>query len=470
MLERYEATGSPTYGQQLAKLQRQMLAAQGPLADELVVALDQHYRNANVRLAVSKDFMERFLPSQEPVSAPVRDRINGASVAGQSFTQTQLGIRLIPDSRYLRFYLDARGIVTARTASSMGPATFQSLAHSNYLVSKMITVAADGVHLAPAVADAESVNRLRGVRTKYDPIPLLGDLARKVARDEHEKARGRTRYEIRRKIADRARTQMDQQADPQIAAAERRIRETVFAPIDALGVARETVELRTTEDRLIARFRLAAQDQVAAHTPRPQAPADSFLSVQLHETTLNNLAQKLDLAGRTFELRELYGEIGRKLARPDVEAPSDITPNTQVTFAKLDPIRVRCEGGRVEVVLSAAELKHRRTEFHDFKVHAFYVPQVEGMTLKFVRDGVLQIEGSRLRPMARNVLHGVFVKVFSRNRPLAVLPDRLQVDPRLKDLMFTQVDVDDGWLGVAVGPRLEERVAHRVRPERTRVR
>ena len=171
------------------------------------------------------------------------------------------------------------------------------------------------------------------------------------------------------------------------------------------------------------------------------------------------------MAGRTYKLGDLYREIGRKLSRPSLEPPADVTPHTEVTFAEQDPIRLRYEDGRVEVVLSLSKVKHKRSVFRNFKVHAFYIPEVDGLELRFVRDSVLEIEGTRLRPMSRNVLHGVFVKVFSRHRPLELTPQKLVSDKRFRGLMITQVDVDDGWLGLVGFGDLERRNDRR-QPER----
>ena len=62
-------------------------------------------------------------------------------------------------------------------------------------------------------------------------------------------------------------------------------------------------------DRLIARYRLAGTNHLGAFTPRPQAPSDTMLSVQVHESMLNNTIDKLALSGKRTKLRQLYREL-----------------------------------------------------------------------------------------------------------------------------------------------------------------
>ena len=49
-------------------------------------------------------------------------------------------------------------------------------------------------------------------------------------------------------------------------------------------------------------------------------------------------------------------------------------------------------------------------------------------------------------------LRGIFSKVLSRQRKLNLLPATLADDPRLAGLEVTQLAVEEGWIGLAIGP------------------
>ena len=81
-----------------------------------------------------------------------------------------------------------------------------------------------------------------------------------------------------------------------------------------------------------------------------------------------------------------------------------------------------------------------------------YRPQVEGRTAELVRDGGIQLSGTRLNTGAQIALRGVFAKAFPKNTPLKLTPREFAEDPQLADLAVTQFTIDDGWIGLALGP------------------
>jgi hypothetical protein len=192
---------------------------------------------------------------------------------------------------------------------------------------------------------------------------------------------------------------------------------------------------------------------LGSHTPRPQAPADSLASFQVHESVLNNVVQRLELDGRTFTLPELGRHIAARLSRP---APKDENPDHDdvlIMFAPKNAVRVRCIDGRIEITVSIAKLAKESRSWKDFQVRAFYRPEVNGRSAELARDGVIELSGRRLNTGAQIVLRGVFSRAFSKTTPWKLTPERLLTDPALADTSITQFVVDDGWIGVALAAR-----------------
>jgi hypothetical protein len=86
-------------------------------------------------------------------------------------------------------------------------------------------------------------------------------------------------------------------------------------------------------------------------------------------------------------------------------------------------------------------------------VKVFYRPQADGLSAQLVRDGTIQLSGYGLGAAGQVGLRGVFSRMFSREKPLRLLPESLVDDERLADLSVTQLVIEDGWIGLAVGPR-----------------
>jgi hypothetical protein len=53
-------------------------------------------------------------------------------------------------------------------------------------------------------------------------------------------------------------------------------------------------------------------------------------------------------------------------------------------------------------------------------------------------------------------LRGVFSKAFPSNQHVNLMPERFLGDANLKDLNVIQFTIDDGWIGVAIGDKVQE--------------
>lgn len=450
-VETYETTGLPSDASLLAQELQSLACSPGEAERELAACTNRHYRNANLRIAVSNVLLNRWLPSQSPIEAEVRDVIAGAGVEGYSRTTTRLAVRLFPDARRLRLGLEAKGVVDSDTASSSGPVRIFNQGKTHYLARKIVALDRKGLRVWPAQADANSNSELVGLESDFDNVPLVRSLVHRIARSQHSEKQGQALSEVEQKVADAARRRMDNQADRQLALAQKRVREKILAPLERIGLSPTPLDMHTTAQRAVMRLRLAQDDQLGAHTPRPRAPSDSLISVQVHQSALNNALEQCGLDGRTFTLPELLQTVGDRLGKSLTLQNDDVPDDIQLTFAPTDAVRVQCEEGRVRLTVSLAELETRRQRYRDFKIHVFYRPEADGLVTQLVRDEGLQLEGS-LGTRAQIALRGIFCTIFSQNRPVPVIAGQIASDPRLAGLEVTQLAITDGWFGLAIGP------------------
>jgi len=461
LVERYDASRETRYADAIAEYQHRLQWSSEPRLNALANHLDKHFRSANMRIAVTGELLNRMMPSQKTKVAPVRGKIAGTKVRGQSKTSTQLRVRLMPDAEAWRFGLEAFGTVLSQTKSDTWPARVRNKAQVNYQAQKQIVISSEGLQLAPTRVSAQGSNELVGVESQFDPVPLLGSWLRKVARDRHANSHSIATRQAKSRVTQEARRQMDRKADLKLHNLERRFHEKVLVPFEQLALVAEPIQMHTTERRAVMRLRLSSGDQLAAHTPRPSAPSDSLLSVQLHESALNNAARGIGLDGRRMTLGELFELIATKFGKADLQPPADLPLRTVVDFAAHDAVRIRCDGGRIELLLSIDSLSHGRDKITGFQVHAFFRPQLEGMQVTFVRDGTLHFSGHRIRTGPRIILHSVFGKLLHNQQQLSLLPEGLKQDSRFSGLMVTQLMLQEGWLALAVGPEHPQRVAWR---------
>ncbi len=461
-LEEYERSRTPQMARSIVKQQQLLARSNDQLQRELANQIEQNYRNANVRLAVSAALLQRFVPNQQTEMSPVHDRIVGTPVRGQSITSSENKVNLHPDAGRWNVDLESTGTVDSQTVAESGQVRIYSRGSTTFSVLKSVVVERDGVRLGSCMADAHNQSTLTGISSGMDWVPLVGDLVRTRAIDEYRRKQAQARAEVEYKVARRVEQQLDDRTDQALNKVERQMREQVSEPLSSAGVEMVPIELSTTAERLIARLRVAGQGQLAGHTPRPRAPADSLASVQVHESALTNAAVGLDLDGQRLSALELQKLMREKLSRSNQPAVTLVDADTVFQFATEDAVRFRVADDRLELILAMREVDHEGSPVRNFRVHAFYVPVIRGLEAELVRDGSLGIEG-RVRTGERARMHGIFNKVLSEERKLPIVRLSDPNDARLAGLMITQMVMEEGWIGLAIGPEYENRTAERSR-------
>jgi hypothetical protein len=200
------------------------------------------------------------------------------------------------------------------------------------------------------------------------------------------------------------------------------------------------------------------------------APADCLASVQVHESALTNVVGRMQLDGATFTLAELRRRLAERFNRPESNPQDAEDEDITFTFAPRHAARIRCLDGKVVLTVAIARLVRDGQVYEDFQVRAVYTPQARGLVAELVRDDVIQLAGSRLNTRSQIALRGIFSKAFSKHKPWKLLPDRITQNPRMAGLAVTQLVVEDGWLGIALGsprgavPLVAQRPTQRASP------
>jgi hypothetical protein len=451
-VEKYEQEASPHDGRLLAELCQRLAHSKDARKRTVAQGLEGYYRNANVRLVVAVELLNRFIPERPKEYQDVYDVVLGKPVRGSSLTASRVSLRLIPDPQQIHVAFDVNGVVAASTQSVSGPATFYSDSQSVYQGWKEIEIGPEGMRIHPAQVAVNNESTLRGLSTDFDELPLIGALAQGVARSQHEQKLCEIRSEVERKIAARAQWQIDQETEARLGTAAEQVRLAVLEPLAELSLGPTLVSAETTDRRIAVRLRVASERQLGSHTPRPQAPADSAVSLQIHESALNNLFEQVGLNGATLTLPQLRARIAHRLKCGDLLRVDTENDDVTIAFAPRDAVRVACRDGQLILTLAVARLAKPPRAWEDFQVRVFLRPRVQGRTVELVREDVIQLVGSRLNLRSQIALRGVFGKTFSKDRPLSIVPERIVNEPRLQDLVFTQWVVEDGWIGAALGP------------------
>jgi hypothetical protein len=424
--------------------------------------MNDYYRNANMRLAVSKSFVERMLPKRDWESRPVRQNILGADTRGTSQVLTQLSLDFIPSSDSWQVDIGVNGKIMAQTRATKGPATVYNSQNTDVQTSRSLRLdPQELVVLQKGEANVQLNDRLKKFETSFDSLPVINQFFRAIVAQQVEQQRGVAQQLAKRIVKTQVDREFDKTLETQLAEAEDRLVEKVLDPLTKLNLSPLVVDLQTTEQRLLVRYRVAAQTQLAAHTPRPRAPSDSELSVQLHQSALNNTIAQFGLGDRLWPLAELCEKMVNVFGDGSMGVGDDIPENVFIRFAPYRPISVEFDRGKVWITLRIAEL-HQEGGIHleRFIVRTSYLADVSGLQAGLIHDGPISIDGYRLGIRERVPIRLIFSKVFSKQNYIPVLAPKISEDPRLSGLAVSQLEFRDGWLALALSSEHSPHIAN----------
>jgi len=424
-------------------------------AQNLKRTLDVHWRNANICTAANSELLNRLLPTVQSQQNRVRDAIDGVQVVGRTDTSTNLFLRLLPDDRQIRMSLEAHGRVSSNTVSHKGPVHVRNKGLTQYEAKKLIVIAHDGIQQQRATATAQLSSHLVGLETQFDSIPLIGKVARSIVRSEVGHRQGMTNRKVERKVSQQASEQLDEKVQQKLQEVESKFTSDVLLPLRALKLQPTVIDLRTTNEYVRARYRIAATEQLAAYSPRPRAPQNSLMNIQIHQSALNNTIDQLDLAGRELSLHELHTKFTQQLGINGGQLAENLPNGVSIRFAKSEPIRIHFQNGRFELVLKIAKLvKANSRRWRNFTVRGIYEKDPNDLRGRFHREQGIQLEGHRLQ--YRLALRVIFSKVMSRNRAFYLIPESFAQHSQFQDLQVSQFVIKNGWIGFAWGKALPE--------------
>lgn len=411
--------------------------------------LNNHYRNSNMRLAVSAELIRRMLPEETFEVRPVRQRILGADTAGSSSVRTQLDLRLIPDETGWNIDLGVNGDLASNTRSSKGPAVFHNSSTAFIDSHRYIRLDPFGYKVSSNPTGVYSQDTLRKMSTDFDGLPVIGDFVRLIVREQFEQKRGLAQRITRRLIADEADAELDRQLGEGLSNAEKELHKRIVGPLEKLSLNPMVVAMNTSDERLTIRYRVATESQMAAHTPRPRAPTNSLLSMQVHQSVLNNTIDQMELTGRRWTIKALAEQMSAAFQQPNWELPNDVPEDLTIVFNPHRPATIELQDGRLKLSLHFAELAQPdRFCIENFSVVSYYVPLADGLKAELLRDGVVEIESRTMRDRIR--LRGIFASIFVANPQIPIVADEWLNDERAEGLAVSQLEIRDGWLSVAV--------------------
>jgi len=341
-LESYQRDPSPENASAIrTALEWLQSAGQAPA---LVEAIRAHHAKPNVFVQASAELIAAIIVRPVNEIQPVSDCILGTAIFGSGLAQGQAIAELVPNAERAQVELVINGTV-----------------HSNSVgYNRSVQIYSDGVtwldtrkpiYLEPErIWAAPSYSRARTSTTTKD-IDAPHKIVERIAWRRVQKQLPQAEAIASDHAAQRASSSADERSDQEIADLDDRYQKRFRKRLMERGIYPQLLRYSTTRQALCAMGLEADAADLAATTAPPTVAQPLDLTVQLHQSLVNNMAEEL-LAGAILTperlqnlSNELLGEVPERL-KPD--------PNKEpwrIHFIDRQPLSVTFEDGRFRVVV-----------------------------------------------------------------------------------------------------------------------
>ena len=411
--------------------------------------LEERYRAGNIRIRIAEEFINRLIPSETQVSAPIEDKVLGARVEGTSDTTSRLNVQLLEDDGRWVIGLDAQGEIESRTTSTKGAAVFENEASASFQANKKIMISPSGIEFGETLADVQSESKLVNFETDYDNS-LLGGIARNMAKNQYKQKEKSAAKAMDLRIRQQATDTLDDKVVNQMSKMEQTYNSRWLEPMQDLNLRPVATQLHTVDNKLAIDYRLAGIHQLAAHGFHPEIPAETLVGIQVHESAMNNLLHNLELDGKSGQLVDVMARIAEQLGMDNFEVPMDIPETVMVRFMERESVRIRFYKGKVQLMIQMRQLQNKRVGWRNFAILAEYAPSSDAISGTLERHGVIQILGKGLRLGDRIALQTIFNKVLPSTRTLTLLGENITQHPSMETSGVELFEINQGWLTFAI--------------------
>lgn len=423
-------------------------------AGELVLALRERLSQPNLHVHLSQRLLTAATDRPADDREQVRDVILGTTLVGRAHTLGHVRTRLVPSPNYALLETTIEATNEAQTVGYNGPARVGSLSRTELKGQKRFKLDANGFAVWPADASAETHSRTYGVWSNKQGC--VDRLVRRVARKRLGQQKAASERVAAQHARQRLARRLDTEANRQLAQSNAAYLGRFRDPLYRVGHLPRELRFSTTADDLQLVALHDSPSRLAAPLPPPEPRRGLAMSVRLHESLANNLAEDF-LAGRTLDQEQLKELALRLLGRLPEQLAQDERGPWSITFAAHDPIVLRIEQDTATVTVRGREFASDVRSFPTpMNITARYRLLREHNAVRAVREGELEIlppgytRGRRLSARlsgVRTFLKHRFDKIFTPEMASQglVLPGQWARAGRL-DLV--QLEASEGWLAL----------------------
>ena len=432
----------------------------------------KHYFGFNLRILVNEELMRRFSNQSQQKAGTINEPVQEAWVCGNSCTATNVTVDFKPNNETAQFNIQVNGNVRANTTANTSQATVYGGSYGEFSATKPVYFDGKNFNLGRISVYATASTYSTDVDAK---VPFfLRPIADVIAEREVARRRPQSNALARQRVESSVREEVDNEVTNQFSNASMKLESELYGPLRELGWHPDALKTSTTEKSMTIRARILEPNELGAQIPvsMPSPPRGGIV-LQLHESLLNNGADRLEIAGKTLTDQELKALIedristltGKefKFSKPEDEAAAAEETAAQdddaeaeeedeesiYVFSESDPIRFQIDDGIVNVILKTGLQREGKDEIPE---HVITVPlglRVEGNEIVMERTGSVRVvpgDGVRRNIVRQRIMLGN----VQRSIPDRTFKGEMNIEQQGKQvtLNVSSIEANDGWVTV----------------------
>ena len=195
---------------------------------------------------------------------------------------------------------------------------------------------------------------------------------------------------------------------------------------------------------------------MASNTARPRELPQSLMSIQLHESVLNNVLSRMEIAGKKFTPQQLAKHLNQMLGVDVLSGAEELDSKVEFEFAPFDPVRLDFEGNQIQLTVNLKSLRiNKGKRWKNLTAKTRYNPAARGMDIWLTKsEAGTELSGrKKLRLPDQIAIRTVFKVLFEDRFEFPALPSSVADQLGTDALRINQFIVSNGWVGISVNEK-----------------
>ncbi len=442
-----------------------------PANAETFAFLNEHYFSDNLHTFIAEKVLHEMIYERRTDSGQICETVMGAQVYGNQVTNTEVTIDLVPSPEEAQMAVKVLGDIQANTVGIKCQIKVYTQGMSQFLAVKQARFDGFRFQTYPAEIWVDANTIPYDAETPVSCLPLLGNCLDKMVLNQAIARKGDAEAITRQRVAERALPELNQGLDEGLSDANQELSGNIYRRLRNLNLYPVRMKTATTDTHFLSHTLIRNRAEVGGSAPPTLLNEPTGVNFQIHESLLNNIADRMNLAGRTMTDEDVRNEIerfifeltGRQL---NLEAPpptgeeenqneENAGPPDRFVFDKLRPIRFQIRSNELRITVRTALL---RPSGEVIPPHDIMIPlrfQLEGEDIAITKGRLAVNRADGQGNPAQNLVMGKKISDAIPDGRRSRLIE-IQLQDKTFPLRIERIKLLDGWASLWALPVPEE--------------